>query len=362
LAKTSSAEGVEYGNAKTTLQAKPLQTSRHHSKATIQRPAENGRPISRVELLLAPKKPQPIFKPVAESAATRLVNKSIKLSAQWTDVQRAISEAAELSISNLAFAVHRLGCISSFASRMRREEMNRSGIVAQLLSQVQHRIHELDAGSVTLLLDGCARLKHAPPNDMLDILANLVRSFATALEATQLPLILWAFENLHYTPRGNVLAALDVAVARLAGTMAPQGLTLTLRGFQSCGFQPSSRTLDAVAARMLTSLALFKPSEISACLAAFSASCYQPPQPLVEALAARSGTSVHSNIVRGKRPLAGLLDIKPAAAEALLETPAAILEKGSRATAFGLAAAGRILRDAAAGGQEPRPELAGPKF
>lgn len=94
---------------------------RHHSKATIQRPAENGRPISRVELLLAPKKPQPFFKPVAESAATRLVNKSIKLSAQWTDVQRAISEAVELSISNLAFAVHRLGCISSFASRMRRE-------------------------------------------------------------------------------------------------------------------------------------------------------------------------------------------------------------------------------------------------
>lgn len=83
---------------------------------------------------------------------------------------------------------------------------------------------------------------------------------------------------------------------------------------------------------------------------------------VLQALAARSGTSVHSNIVRGKRPLAGLLDIKPAAAEALLETPAAILEKGSRATAFGLAAAGRILRDAAAGGQEPRPEFAGPKF
>lgn len=350
VAKNSSTEIADHGGAK---QTKPLQSSRHHS-TFIQRPAENGRPISRVELLLAPKKPQPQFKPKAESVATSQVNKAIKLSAQWTDVQKAVSEATELSISNLAFALHRLGCISSFASRMRNEEMKCSGIVPQLLAQVQQRLHELDAGSVTLLLDGCARLRHAPPDEMLEPLAALIRSLAASLEARQLPLILWAFDNLHYTPRGNVLGALDSATARLAGTMTPQGLTLALRGFQACGYQPSSRTLEAAAGRMLACLPLFKPSEISACLAAFSACSYKPPQPLVKALAARSGTSVHSNIVRGKRSLSGLLDIKPAAAEALLEKPAALLEKGSRATALGLAAAGRMIRDATAGQGEPR--------
>ena len=67
--------------------------------------------------------------------------------------------------------------------------------------EAQQKLHRMDAGSVTLLLDGCARLDFKPSEMMLTALANLVHSYALTFEASQLPLVLWAFNRLKYTPR-----------------------------------------------------------------------------------------------------------------------------------------------------------------
>lgn len=82
-----------------------------------------------------------------------------------------------------------------------------SGLIALLMTKAQQKLHQMDAGSVTLLLDGCARLEIKPPEQLLSALANLVQNFALTFEASQLPLVLWAFDRLKYTPRCDTRAS-----------------------------------------------------------------------------------------------------------------------------------------------------------
>lgn len=91
---------------------------RTHSKK-LPYGVENGRPVSRLEILLAPKSPRPVFQPPEETPRTAAVNKAIKLAGQWTDIQSAVQGAEELSASNVAFATYRLGCLFTFTSAYR---------------------------------------------------------------------------------------------------------------------------------------------------------------------------------------------------------------------------------------------------
>ena len=85
---------------------------------------DNLREVSRLELLLAPKKSRQSFKPAEESVQSHNTNKAIKLSAQWTDIQAAISKPNGITPGNAAYALQRLGCLNSFASRKRQAGMS----------------------------------------------------------------------------------------------------------------------------------------------------------------------------------------------------------------------------------------------
>ena len=76
-----------------------------------------------MELLLAQKSSSQVFQPVEGLSQSQRVNKAIKLSAQWTDVQKAVEQASDVSPGNAAYALHRLGCLNSFASRKRKAGM-----------------------------------------------------------------------------------------------------------------------------------------------------------------------------------------------------------------------------------------------
>ena len=93
---------------------------RTHSKR-LPYGTENGRPVSRLELLLAPKKPLPVYQPPEETPRTAEVNRAIKLAGQWTDVKNAVQNVDELSVSNIAFAIYRLGSLFTFTSRYRQQ-------------------------------------------------------------------------------------------------------------------------------------------------------------------------------------------------------------------------------------------------
>jgi len=80
---------------------------------------ENLRDVSRLELLLAPKQGSKVFQPAGNCEASQRVNKAIKFAAQWTDVQRAVGSGGDISPGNSAFAIYRLGCLTSFASKKR---------------------------------------------------------------------------------------------------------------------------------------------------------------------------------------------------------------------------------------------------
>ena len=80
---------------------------------------DNLREVSRLELLLAPKQAEKVFTPAQDGPASQRVNRAIKMSAQWTDVQQAVGSPADVSPGNAAYAVHRLGCLASFASKKR---------------------------------------------------------------------------------------------------------------------------------------------------------------------------------------------------------------------------------------------------
>lgn len=76
-----------------------------------------------MELLLAPKRARQVFRPSEESAQSQSINKAIKLSAQWTDIETAVSGACKLAPGNAAYALQRLGCLNSYASRKRKAGM-----------------------------------------------------------------------------------------------------------------------------------------------------------------------------------------------------------------------------------------------
>jgi hypothetical protein len=79
--------------------------------------------------------------------------------------------------------------------------MAASGIVPALLEVANAGVHTLDAGSLTLLLDGCARLEQRPPTATLEELAAAAERMAKTFDCNQLSLVLWAFETLQFTPK-----------------------------------------------------------------------------------------------------------------------------------------------------------------
>ena len=99
----------------------PVDHCRAQLKKSAQLLPDNSRQVSRLELLLAPRRPEPCYTPAQDSTLSQQVNKAIKLSAQWTDIQAAVAQCLELSASNAAYALYRLGCLYTFASSKRRQ-------------------------------------------------------------------------------------------------------------------------------------------------------------------------------------------------------------------------------------------------
>lgn len=76
-----------------------------------------------------------------------------------------------------------------------------SGLVPTLLEVATAAVDALDAGSLTLLLDGCARLGHRPPTATLEALAVAAERAVKTFASDQLSLVLWAFETLEFFPK-----------------------------------------------------------------------------------------------------------------------------------------------------------------
>lgn len=76
-----------------------------------------------------------------------------------------------------------------------------SGLIPTLLETAMSDMMCLDAGCITLILDGCARLHHTPSCTVLDDLATAAKQMARSFDSSQLPLVLWAFSVLGYAPR-----------------------------------------------------------------------------------------------------------------------------------------------------------------
>lgn len=74
--------------------------------------------------------------------------------------------------------------------------------MTSLLNTAVSDLAAIDAGSLVLILDGCARLKHAAPvpPSLLDSLATAAQRLAPTFGSAQLPLVLWAFSSLAFSP------------------------------------------------------------------------------------------------------------------------------------------------------------------
>lgn len=351
MPRTKSTEALDrlnQGIQKNTLQCRPLQQTIRSITRKGPVVPENLRVVSRLELLLAPKQAKKVFKPAEDSEESRRVNRAVKFSAQWTEVRRAVGLIDEISAGNAAYAVYRLGCLSSFASKKRNADMAASGIVPALLEVANAGVHTLDAGSLTLLLDGCARLEQRPPTATLEELAAAAERMAKTFDCNQLSLVLWAFETLQFTPKKRFLVAFDNAVDRLAAAMSPQAICLTLRGFQAPKYRPNPRTLTRLAEGLQRMLLLFKPSEIATCLEAFSFFGFQPAQAIVDAIVQQTGQPLHADKSVGKRPLA-VLRACPNPIEGIIEKHAKFVEQGPQVASDHVAAARKLLRQASAG-------------
>ena len=75
-----------------------------------------------------------------------------------------------------------------------------SGLVPSLLQIATAAPEKLDAGSLVLALDGCARLQHQIPAEVLDSLAFTAERMTASFDSLQLPLVLWAFSILQFNP------------------------------------------------------------------------------------------------------------------------------------------------------------------
>ena len=70
-----------------------------------------------------------------------------------------------------------------------------------LLEVATDDLQTLDAGSLTLVLDGCARLGHRPPSETLEQMAMAAERCVKTLESSQVSLVLWALETLDFVPK-----------------------------------------------------------------------------------------------------------------------------------------------------------------
>lgn len=336
---TDALDRLSQGLSKISLQCKPLQQFRPSVTRKGPSVPDNLREVSRLELLLAPKQAEKVFTPAQDGPASQRVNRAIKMSAQWTDVQQAVGSPADVSPGNAAYAVHRLGCLASFASKKRNADLAASGLVPALVSVATADLNTLDAGSLTLLLDGCARLKHRPPTATLDALAVAAERMAATFDGSQLSLILWAFETLDYAPKESFLSAIDDAVERSVPGLSPQSICLALSGFRAAGHCPGESTLAGLAEGLHRMLPLFKPSEIATCLEAFSRFGYELAPDIVNAIRQRAGQPVHSNTSAGKRPLGNPV-------EGIIEKHARFVQQGPQTASKHVAAAEKLLRRA----------------
>lgn len=69
-----------------------------------------------------------------------------------------------------------------------------------LLDKAVANIASLEAGSLALILDGCARLQHVPPMPVLYQLAEAAERMAPTFGSSQIPLVLWAFSIIGFAP------------------------------------------------------------------------------------------------------------------------------------------------------------------
>ena len=75
-------------------------------------------------------------------------------------IAQVFTEAAkaDLASCNVAFALYRLGCLYSFMSDKRKQDLSAAGLVDRLVSAAAQRCSTFSATELELTLDGLARL------------------------------------------------------------------------------------------------------------------------------------------------------------------------------------------------------------
>ncbi|CAL5219432.1 g1261 [Coccomyxa viridis] len=233
------------------------------------------------------------------------VNHRIKLSAQWSDVAKVVTEMGErLHPSNIAYALYRLGCMFCFLSSQRKAALEQSGTLGQLVAMATKHVASFGSSELTFVLDGMARLRVQAPSAFMNALAKQAAALAQDLEADQLPLVYWAFATLGYCPTAAALAALDARATCIASQLSAQGITLVLSACCQLPHQPSEGLLEALAAAMGRSLSAFKRQELASCLDAFKALGFHPGNELIQDIARVAGIQVPEGALKSEPALA----------------------------------------------------------